>query len=74
MRCCRYVPSFLLCNWLARADGFPSIRKAFQRDELTQRARDAGVAPERISIRWVWPFRWQMVLSAPAATHRAKTE
>ena len=58
-----WVPGLLLVNWLCRADGFVSIERAFKRDELLQAARDAGVPEQNIEIRWVWPFRWLMVLS-----------
>jgi alpha-pyrone synthase len=62
-----WVPGLLLINWLCRADGFVSIERAFTRDELLRSARDAGVPESCIELRWVWPFRWLLVLSKPAA-------
>lgn len=58
-----WVPGLLLINWLCRADGFVSIERAFTRDELLKSARDAGVPDACIELRWVWPFRWLLVLT-----------
>ena len=68
------VPGFLLCNWLARYDGYTSIEKAFTRDELVAAARAAGVESDNISISWVWPFRWLMTLRKSSANPTAKKQ
>eukprot|EP00019_Armaparvus_languidus_P001750 CAMPEP_0168606516 /NCGR_PEP_ID=MMETSP0420-20121227/16615_1 /TAXON_ID=498008 /ORGANISM="Pessonella sp." /LENGTH=260 /DNA_ID=CAMNT_0008646191 /DNA_START=490 /DNA_END=1269 /DNA_ORIENTATION=+ len=38
-----YIPGFLICNWVARLDGWTSIQKAFKRHELVDFALKAGV-------------------------------
>lgn len=69
-----WVPGLLLINWLCRVDGFASIERAFTRDELLKSARDAGVPESCIELRWVWPFRWLLVLSKPSEVEKSKQQ
>lgn len=57
----------LLTKWLSRSamvrhDAPVSVLRAFSREEMSGIIREAGF--NRISLRWMWAFRWQVI-----ATH-----
>lgn len=45
---------------MVRNDGPLSVLRAFRKEELVQIMRDAGI--DNYSIRWMWAFRWQVVV------------
>lgn len=65
----RHWFSYYAIKWLTRVfsrssmvkhDGPVSVLRAFNRKELKEILRGAGI--ENFSIRWCWAFRWQVVL------------
>lgn len=65
----RHWFAYYSIKWLTRAfskssmvinDAPLSVARAFRKEELIQILRDAGI--ERYSIRWMWAFRWQVVI------------
>jgi 2-polyprenyl-3-methyl-5-hydroxy-6-metoxy-1,4-benzoquinol methylase len=45
---------------MVRNDAAVSVMRSFKKDELEQILKRAGI--EKYSIRWMWAFRWQVVV------------
>lgn len=59
-----FVSPLLFRNRLIRLDGLLSIKKSFVRKELEYYLENAGVLPGDYCIRWVFPFRWIIIIRA----------
>jgi len=66
-----FIPG-LFITWVARVDGYRSIKRAFKYVELYDFALRAGVPESCIEIQWIWPFRWLMVLRQQQDTKAKK--
>jgi hypothetical protein len=45
---------------MVKYDAPLSVMRAFRKDELEEIMRGAGI--ENYSLRWMWAFRWQVVI------------
>jgi 2-polyprenyl-3-methyl-5-hydroxy-6-metoxy-1,4-benzoquinol methylase len=69
----KYISKFLNFSYLAKHDGPLSVLRAFQKKELIHILTKANVKSYR--IRWVWPFRWQVIISnLPDISCKKRTE
>jgi predicted nuclease with RNAse H fold len=56
----KYMTAAFSGSRLVKNDAPLSVRRAFRREELQQLLQQAGVA--NYSLRWMWAFRWQLLL------------
>lgn len=49
---------------LVRNDAALSVSRGFKREELETLVQQSGIS--QYSLRWMWAFRWQLVLHKPA--------
>lgn len=54
----RLLFGLLPVHRFVRHDGPVSVRRAFSRSDLARLVEAAGLPPERIAMRWHFPFRW----------------
>ena len=47
-------------SYLVKNDAPLSVWRAFRREELHKLVQEAGI--DRYSLRWMWAFRWQLLL------------
>ncbi len=56
----KYITAVFSRSVLVRNDAALSVWRAFRRQELQELVQQAGV--NTYSLRWMWAFRWQLVL------------
>lgn len=56
----KYITAAFSGSRLVKNDAPLSVRRAFRREELQLLLQQAGVA--NYSLRWMWAFRWQLLL------------
>lgn len=59
----KLLTGFLSKSRLVKNDAPLSVQRAFKRPELEHLVKQAGI--EHYSLRWMWAFRWQLVLLKP---------
>lgn len=59
----KYITAAFSGSRLVRNDAPLSVRRAFRRKELQLLLQQAGVPG--YSLRWMWAFRWQLLLKKP---------
>lgn len=52
------IAPLLFHNRLITHDGLLSIRRAFKKEDWINLLETSGIAPERTSLDWFFPFRW----------------
>ncbi|MCX2741247.1 methyltransferase domain-containing protein [Pontibacter anaerobius] len=56
----KYITAAFSRSHLVKNDAPLSVWRAFRRQELEELAQQAGV--QRYELRWMWAFRWQLLL------------
>jgi SAM-dependent methyltransferase len=56
----KLLTRFFSDSYLVKNDAPLSVWRAFQRNELKRLVEEAGI--DRYSLRWMWAFRWQLLL------------
>jgi 2-polyprenyl-3-methyl-5-hydroxy-6-metoxy-1,4-benzoquinol methylase len=56
----KLLTRFFSDSYLVKNDAPLSVWRAFRREELQRLVQEAGI--ERYSLRWMWAFRWQLLL------------
>ncbi|MBC5774299.1 methyltransferase domain-containing protein [Pontibacter sp. KCTC 32443] len=56
----KYITKLFSGSYLVQNDAPLSVWRAFKRNELAQLVTQAGIT--NYSLRWMWAFRWQLVL------------
>ncbi|MBD1398127.1 methyltransferase domain-containing protein [Pontibacter sp. JH31] len=56
----KLLTHFFSDSYLVKNDAPLSVWRAFRRDELQRLVQEAGI--DRYSLRWMWAFRWQLLL------------
>ncbi|MBJ6119947.1 methyltransferase domain-containing protein [Pontibacter sp. BT310] len=59
----KYITKLFSGSRLVQNDAPLSVWRAFKRSELQQLMAQAGIT--NYSLRWMWAFRWQLVLNKP---------
>lgn len=59
----KYITKLFSGSRLVQHDAPLSVWRAFKRNELQQLMAQAGIT--NYSLRWMWAFRWQLVLNKP---------
>jgi SAM-dependent methyltransferase len=56
----KFLTRLFPCSYLVRHDAPLSVLRAFKRAELEKLLQQAGLT--HWSLRWVWAFRWQIII------------
>jgi 2-polyprenyl-3-methyl-5-hydroxy-6-metoxy-1,4-benzoquinol methylase len=56
----KLLTRFFSDSYLVKNDAPLSVWRAFRREELQRLVQEAGI--DRYSLRWMWAFRWQLLL------------
>lgn len=56
----KWLTALFSRSYLVKNDGPLSVWRAFKRNELKKLVQRAGIT--RYSLRWMWAFRWQLIL------------
>ncbi len=58
----KWITSLFSRSYLVKNDAPLSVWRAFKRQELKELVQQAGIS--RYRLRWMWAFRWQLLLYA----------
>jgi 2-polyprenyl-3-methyl-5-hydroxy-6-metoxy-1,4-benzoquinol methylase len=56
----KLLTRFFSDSYLVKNDAPLSVWRAFRKEELERLVQEAGI--DRYSLRWMWAFRWQLLL------------
>jgi 2-polyprenyl-3-methyl-5-hydroxy-6-metoxy-1,4-benzoquinol methylase len=56
----KLLTRFFSDSYLVKNDAPLSVWRAFRREELQRLVQEAGI--DKYSLRWMWAFRWQLLL------------
>lgn len=59
----KYITAAFSGSRLVKNDAPLSVWRAFKRQELQHLVQQAGI--EKYALKWMWAFRWQLVLEKP---------
>ncbi|MFD3003884.1 hypothetical protein ACFS7Z_26245 [Pontibacter toksunensis] len=56
----KWLTALFSRSYLVKNDGPLSVRRAFKKSELKKLVQRAAITS--YSLRWMWAFRWQLLL------------